>query len=106
MARVAILSGLLLFFCASNIYSSHIIGGNIGLVALDKVPGRYTLSLTLYQDSNGDFRQIQAGFRIFRKRDNKEMAEFYANITDEKTQIFTNESCAKLRNLEFTVITF
>ncbi|QHV96203.1 gliding motility-associated C-terminal domain-containing protein [Spirosoma endbachense] len=87
---------------------AHQVGGQLEMQAIGDIPGHYRIVLTNYFEA-GPRADAQAGggLGVFRKRDNVMLFAFYAKRTGPGEPIvFSNEFCAKLRNLNFITVNF
>jgi gliding motility-associated-like protein len=96
-----ILQILLLCLSCTHLYASHIVGGNIEMKALEKVPGKYLITLRLFQDNYGvENEKNTIPLFIYRKSDNQQLLSFTVAKDNEQKLVFANYKCAKDRNLE------
>ena len=85
--------------------ATHIIGGQLEMRPLGDKPGHFRVTVVYYfNDYAGIENYNEAFMAIYRKRDNAWMTTFKAVDTRVRTGlIFTNEVCAKLRNLKVSM---
>lgn len=99
---------LLCIFCQAAV-ASHIAGGNIELVALNK-PGQFQLSLNLYIDdaSKGPEATIKSTITVsvFRQRDHKLMGDYVLKLGRRLVLVYANPACARSRGLETSEVRY
>ncbi len=100
---------LLVCGCCRFAAASHIAGGNIELVALDK-PGQFRLSLNLYIDdaSRGPEATIDSKITlsIFRQRDHALMGDYPITLGRRLALVYANPACARSRGLETSEVRY
>lgn len=107
-ARIA--RTLIICLCLSQIsvtaIASHVVGGNLEMVALDKTPGRYRMAVNLYfDDINQDVGGAPDGqllLRVYRKVDSKLIVSFYADYVSKQPIVYTNQTCATQSRIKTT----
>lgn len=99
---------LLLLYCLTS-QASHIAGGNIELVALDK-PGQFQLSLNLYIDdaskSPDAIIQPSIVLSVFRKSDDKLMGDYTLKLGRRLVLVYANPACARQRGLQTSEVRY
>ena len=107
--KIRILFGLLLWGSYLPGWASHIAGGNIEMVALDK-PGQFQLSLNLYIDdaSKGPDATIDPTITlsIFRKSDDKLMGNYPIKLGRRLILVYANPACARQRGLQTSEVRY
>lgn len=99
---------ILLTFCSDS-WASHIAGGNIELVALDK-PGQFQLSLNLYIDDASKGRDATIApsitLSVFRKSDDKLMGDYPLKLGRRLILVYANPACARSRGRQTSEVRY
>ncbi|MCY7353452.1 MAG: gliding motility-associated C-terminal domain-containing protein [Cytophagaceae bacterium] len=100
-----VLLGLLIGAFSAPALATHIIGGQLEMRPVGDKPGHFKVTVVYYfNDFAGIENYNEAALAIYRKRDNAQMATFKAVDTGTRgALVFTNEVCARLRNLKVSV---
>ncbi|GAB4012126.1 hypothetical protein GCM10028808_27290 [Spirosoma migulaei] len=90
--------------CTNLSLASHVVGGNLEMINLGKVPGRYKIALNMYFDEInqdvGGAPSADALLFVYQKSDNKKISSFYIPGISRQSVNYTNQTCATLRQIK------
>ncbi|WP_234735823.1 gliding motility-associated C-terminal domain-containing protein [Tellurirhabdus bombi] len=110
MTRRFTVTFILLYLLAwsAPCWASHIVGGNVRLVATGKT-NRYVLGIHLFMDdlnSNVGDVKSEVVVTIYGRRNNIKMGDYKLPLTDKKVISTTNNACVNLRPLKLSEVRY
>ena len=102
---------LLLFVLPKSGLATHIVGGQLELVRIDAKPGHFRVTMTYYYNEaqTANLPQPTSNAVIFRKSDDRKMAEFTllnTTLANRPPVVFANPGCALINNLRVSRVVY
>lgn len=97
----------LLFLLYYPCSASHVVGGNLEMVAVKGKMFEYKFALNLYFDEInqdvGGAPDADARIYVYKKADNKRVDGFYVSYVKKQAVVYTNQLCATRRQIKTTL---
>ncbi|GAB3021312.1 hypothetical protein GCM10027185_18480 [Spirosoma pulveris] len=92
-------------------YATHIVGGQLEMVLINRTPGHFRVKMTYYYNEaqTANLPQATSDVVIFRKSDGKKMAEFIllnSTSTNRPAVPFVNANCALSNSLRISQVIY
>ncbi|MCX6217321.1 gliding motility-associated C-terminal domain-containing protein [Spirosoma sp.] len=110
-SRKNYLTAAIILLLPAFTFATHIVGGQLEMVAINSTVGHFRLKMTYYYNEaqTANLPQASSDVAIFRKSDGQKMAEFTllnSTTTNRPAVAFINPSCALSNNLRISQVIY